>query len=211
MIELPFLKKKEVKYPLGRGFIPIDRVREMSSKGFSEPEIVDTLRKEGFSPDEIDKALTHVLKSAVEEKIEKAKSELPTLDEISPPKPIEEVVVPETTLPPEYAAPAYTAEEYIDYVINERMKEINEKIESVVSRFNEVEKRVEKMSEQFNEIIKMRSEEQKQILTKIDLLNETINEANIKTATLEKAFKETLPALIESVRALSDLVQRLKA
>jgi hypothetical protein len=37
-----------------------------------------------------------------------------------------------------------------------------------------------------------------------------MNEVNMRMASLEKAFKETLPALIESVRSLSDLVQRLK-
>jgi len=39
-------KKEPEKGPkIGKGFVPTDKVKEMSSKGFSEPEIVDALRK----------------------------------------------------------------------------------------------------------------------------------------------------------------------
>ena len=40
----------------GKGFIPVDKAKDMSSKGFTEPEIIDSLRKEGFNAREIDSA-----------------------------------------------------------------------------------------------------------------------------------------------------------
>jgi DNA-binding transcriptional MerR regulator len=211
---LPFLKKKPEAF-VGKGFIPVDRVKELSSRGFAEPQIVDTLLKEGFSVDEIDKALTQALKTSVAAPAQKKEeTKLPTLEEIAKEeKPLE---VPETPLAEieKYAGypteERYSTEEYIDYVVQARVAEIVEKIKEFEIKYSELEKRIENIRSQLDEFLKSRSEEQKQILNKIETFNESINDMNIKVGGLEKVFKETLPALIESVRALSELVQRLK-
>ena len=212
---LPFLKKKQPETFAGKGFIPVDRVREMSSRGFSEPQIVDALLKEGFTVEEIDKALTEALKGSVSgEKKEETKKEeikLPTLEEIVkeekmpevPEKPLAEAL-PETR-------EEFPVEEYVDYLVQARVHEIVEKIKEFEVKYSELEKRVNEIRSRIDEILKARSEEQKQILTRIDSFSENVSEMSIKVSGLEKVFKETLPALIESVRALSELVQRLKA
>jgi len=221
-----FRKKKEEKMPsLGKGFIPTDRVREMSSKGFSEPEIIDTLRKERFSAEEIDKGLTEALKAGVtearpeervptfpprpEEKIE-AKHGLPTLEEIKLPK-AQVPAVPETALPEEYYE-AYPTEEYVDYLVKERMRLIDERIKEFSSRYNELERKIAEIHSKLS-LLTRRGEapgNQELVLTKMDAFKETVDEVSVRVSGLERAFKETLPALIESVRALSDVVQRLK-
>jgi len=222
-----FRKKKEEKMPsLGKGFIPADRVRELSSKGFSEPEIIDTLRKERFSAEEIDKGLTEALKVGVteprpEERVptfpprpkEEAKSALPTLptlEEIKPPKP-QVPAVPETALPEEYYE-AYPTEEYVDYLVRERMREIDERIKEFSSRYNELERKIAEIHSKLS-LLTRRGEKpgnQELVLTKMDAFKETVDEVSVRVSGLERAFKETLPALIESVRALCDVVQRLK-
>lgn len=47
------------------GMIPADRVASLSSQGMSEPEIIRTLRAEGYSPIEVDAAMKEALRSAV--------------------------------------------------------------------------------------------------------------------------------------------------
>jgi len=47
------------------GKIPSDRVASLSSQGMSEPEIIRTLRAEGYSPIEVDSAMKEALRSAV--------------------------------------------------------------------------------------------------------------------------------------------------
>jgi len=47
------------------GKIPSDRVASFSSQGMSEPEIIRTLRSEGYSPMEVDMAMKEALRSAV--------------------------------------------------------------------------------------------------------------------------------------------------
>ena len=69
---------------------------------------------------------------------------------------------------------------------------------------------MESISQQLNQLLQTRSGEHQQIISRIDNFTETVGDVNIRVGSLEKIFRETLPALIESVRALSDLVQRFK-
>ena len=50
MVNLAFLKKKTSDVIPSKGFTPTDRVKELAGRGFSEPEMIDVLRREGFSP-----------------------------------------------------------------------------------------------------------------------------------------------------------------
>ena len=61
MVKMPSLfgKKKG-----GKG-APTERVKTLSTQGLSEPEIIATLRKEGYSPGDVDKAMRTALKEAV--------------------------------------------------------------------------------------------------------------------------------------------------
>lgn len=263
-MELPFFgKKKKPAESKGRGYMPTDRSKELMGKGFSELDTIDVLRREGFSPDEIDKALTQVVKEGVvggggdsrvgspmvaepavqpstapqdfdqayqsfrqqkstptfpprketpkEEKPERREEpelKLPTIEELQPARggvP----AMPETALPEEYYQ-GYPTEEYIDYVVQERTQDVIERLNEFSYRNKELENKLKEMNERVRELSKIRINEQQQVLSNIDGLGESINDVNIRMASLEKAFKETLPALIESVRGLTDLVHRLK-
>jgi len=208
---LPFLKKKEAELG-GKGFVPVERVRELASRGFSEPEIIDVLRREGFSPEEIDKGLTQSLKMGVSGEaapsLEKP-SVLPTLEEIQPPTTEEMPVLPETPLPQEYYYP-YSTEDYIDMAIKERVAEVYERMEEIEARFAELEKNVKEAYDRLNEFIETRASEQEEIIKMMESFKEIATSTEGRIGSLEKAFKETLPSLIESVRALSEVVQKLK-
>lgn len=264
-MELPFFgKKKKPTKSDGRGYMPTDRSKELMGKGFSELDTIDVLRREGFSPNEIDKALTQVVKEGVvgdsgrvgnpmatepagpivqpstvpqdfdqayqsfrqqkstptfsprketpkeeePERREELELKLPTIEELQPvgggiP------AMPETALPEEYYQ-GYPTEEYIDYVVQERTQDVIERLNEFSYRNKDLENKLKDMNERVRELSKVRINEQQQVLNSIDGLGESINDVNIRMASLEKAFKETLPALIESVRALTDLVYRLK-
>ena len=273
-MKLPFFgKKKGEETAKGRGYVPGDRIRELMGKGFTEIDTIDVLRREGFSPDEIDQGLEQVIKegatggmrpagpqqspadllaanntqsqsfqslgqtyqqfeqgptptfpprqeqstapaAAPQPKPHERKEpefKLPTIEELSgkAKEKTQQLAVPETSLPDEYYQ-GYPTEEYIDYVVQEHMGEIMHRVNGFSVRQAELEKRIIEMNERLKDVAKVRSGEQQQIINKIDGFTETVNDVNMRTANLEKAFKETLPALIESVRALSDLVQRMK-
>jgi DNA-binding transcriptional MerR regulator len=233
-MKIPFLegKKKEEKMK-GKGYAPVNRVQQLMSRGFSETDVIDALRREGFAPEEIDSALTQALKGDVKgeppttytaekpsftaaEGMQKSRDQpsfppeqqaqkLPTLEEIKPSQP----VVPETSLPSEYYQ-SYPTEDYVDYVINEKMAEVSHTMNEFAIRYNELEKRMEEIKNQLNTMVQGRSGEQQQVITKVEGVGTSLEDIQVRLSSLEKAFKETLPALIESVRALSDLVQRMK-
>ena len=215
---LPFLKNPLAK---GKGTIPVERVRDLTDRGFSEVEVIDVLRKEGYSPEEIDNALTQSLKFAAsaptqprQQPTEYPRSEpaLPTLEEIIP-RQSQTQQLPETSLPQEYYQgyqQNYPTEEYVDYVVQARMGEINQKVTEFSVKAQEIERRIQEVSDRINEIMSLRNAEQTQILSKIETFKEGVDDIETRIGGLEKAFKETLPSLIESVRGLTDLVQRLK-
>jgi DNA-binding transcriptional MerR regulator len=215
---LSFLKKA----PQAEKGIPVDRVRELTSKGFSELEVIDVLRKEGYSPEEIDKSLSQAMRGGITstpqhqlqpiaQKPEGPK--LPTLEEIAP-KQTEMPEIPDTQMSEEeyadFEQESYPTEEYIEYVVKEKMSESKKSIDEITMKAKDLEKRMETLHEQINVLIQTRTSEQTQLLNRIDSFRGVMEDVEIRLGGMEKAFKETLPALIESVRALSDLVQRLK-
>ena len=61
----PFGKKEGAGASRSEKEAPLDRVMSLSSQGLSEPEIIRTLKGEGYSPVEVDSAMRNVLKNAV--------------------------------------------------------------------------------------------------------------------------------------------------
>ena len=201
---LPFKKPQDAKS--ARVAMLSERVKDLANKGFSEMEIIAMLRREGYMPEEIDYAITTMLKSSVSVGRKPPETKIPTLEELIPKTAGE---VPESSLPSEYYD--YPLDEYVDALVQARVSEIDSKINQFSFKYEELEKKINNLGDQLNEIIKQRSEEQKQIIQKLETFGELVNEITGRLANLEKAFKEALPALIESVRALSDVVRKLKA
>jgi methyl-accepting chemotaxis protein len=193
------LFKRQQKLP------PVERVRELSSHGFSEPEIVDVLRKEGYGPQEIDLALTQALKErlqtpSVETKENKEETKIPTFEDVA------KKVQPEPTQQQQYSWDDYF--NYIDYLIHTRISEINKEIEKVDLKYQNLEKRIEEINQNIRQTVITKEESYHQILKKMDELNSSIGELSQRVSALEEIFKEVLPALIESVRSLSKLAQQ---
>lgn len=214
---LSFLKKGQQ----GERGVPVDRVRELTTKGFSELEVIDVLRKEGYSPEEIDKSLSQALRGGItsapqhqtQPSMQRSEGpKLPTLEEIAP-KQTEMPEMPESQTEEgyyDYNQQSYPTEEYIEYVVKEKMTESRRSIDEIILKAKDLEKRMDTLHEQINVLIQTRTSEQTQLLNRIDSFRGVMEDVEIRLGGMEKAFKETLPALIESVRALSDLVQRLK-
>ena len=216
MIKL-FAGKKEEEIPkMGKGFIPTDRVRELSGKGFSEPEMIDVLRKEGFGPEEIDRALTQALKIDVTGGSEETTG-LPSLQELQSPAETQGSMMPqmpERSL--EYSQQNYPSqaeygtEELVESVVHERMGEVDEKIREFRVKQADLEREISNLHHQLSVLSKGRSQADQTIISKLDSFKDSMTDIDGRISSLDKAFRETLPALIESVRSLSDLVQRFK-
>jgi len=203
--------------PLGKGNVPLDRVKDLSSKGFSEPEIIDVLRKEGFGAEEIDRALTQALTLGVSGGPQRPTG-LPTLEDIQTQQlgaPVETMMpqMPERSLryPQQvYPTEGYGAEELVESIVHEKMTGIDQKLNEFREKYAILERNISDLHHQLSILAKGRSETEQKILDKIESFKESLNDMNITISSLDKAFKDALPALIESVRSLSDLVHRIK-
>jgi DNA-binding transcriptional MerR regulator len=205
------LFKKQQRAP------PVERVKELSSHGFSEPEIIDVLRKEGYNPQEIDLALTQALKEKlqapskeIKEEKEKEEAKLPTFEEVA--KKVQTQQPAETTV--QYIQPQvqqYSWEDYfnyIDYLIHSRISEISKELEKINLKNQNLEKRIEEVNQNVRQTIVAKEESYHQILRKMEEINSSLNELSQRVNALEEILKEILPALIESVRSLSKLIQQ---
>jgi len=61
----PFKEKKRASRPAAKERIPTGRAISLSSQGVSEPEIIKTLKDEGYTPLQVDQAMKDALKSSV--------------------------------------------------------------------------------------------------------------------------------------------------
>jgi flagellar capping protein FliD len=199
-------KKAEEVPRLGKGFIPSDRVRELSDKGFSEPEIIDVLRKEGFSAEEIDRALTQALELKIAGQPEEQPS-LPTFGQQQQPQVPQ---IPEQSLQYPQANEGFGAEELIESIVNERMADVSQELADFKIKHADLERNISNLHHQLSLITKDRSQAEQAIMMKLDSMKDSMIDMNGKMSSLEKAFKDALPALIESVRSLTDLVHRFK-
>jgi DNA-binding transcriptional MerR regulator len=207
MVKLFGIGKRAEEAPrLGKGFIPSDRVKELSDKGFSEPEIIDVLRKEGFSAEEIDRALTQVLELKISGQPE-PQTGLPTFGE---PQQMQTPQIPESSLQYAQAPEGYGTEELIESIVHEKMADVDEKLAEFRVRNADLERNILNLHHQLSILSKGTSQTEQSIIAKLDSLKDSLTDMNARMSGLEKAFKDALPALIESVRALTDLVQRFK-
>ena len=266
-------KAKEQVIP-GKGFVPVDRVREMAARGFSEPEMIDVLRRDGFSADEVDKALTQALRIGVtgeqpqrpptqqfqqqqqpqpqqqpnqpiyqrprepqpegdfkwpsdqmaheanQANLPKAPKNdgLPTLESIGsaqsqnqtgPQQDASMPQIPETSLPDSYSQ-QYSSEDYVDYIVQQRMTEVTEKVKEFQTNYEDLQKKIVALTEEMKATSSKNNPVQTQVASKIETFGETVTDVDNRLSGLEKAFKETLPELIDSVRTLSDVVQKVR-
>lgn len=232
-----FGSKKEPEKPLslGKGFLPVDKIKDLSSKGFSETEIIDILRKEGFNSEEIDRALTQSLKIGVTG--EETKN-LPTLQDFdlteeyqtsSPqnmpifqqPTMFQQPTVTDIHQPvaqplqyPQqqeyYQQQEFATEELIESIVHERMIELDERLAEFKTKYSDLERKILDLHNRLSILAKGGREKDSEIISKIDSYKDILEEVSAKLSSLEKTFKEALPALIESVRSLTDLVHEMK-
>ncbi|MFH8080272.1 MAG: hypothetical protein QXO84_00095 [Candidatus Aenigmatarchaeota archaeon] len=209
-------KKQPEKPPvIGKGFIPTDKVKDLSSKGFSEAEIIDILRKDGFSSEEIDRALTQALKigaTGEEEMPQNFFTSQPQDNFQEPPlfQPFQQETQ-QVMQPQEYYVPQnYISEELIESIVHEKMSDLDERLIEFKNKYNELERKLADLRNQLSIVAKGGKERESELISKVDNLKESVEELSAKLSSLEKTFKDALPSLIESVRALTDLVHEMR-
>lgn len=243
--------------------IPTAEVQALSSRGVAEPDIINTLRREGYSISDIDQAMKEALRGRVAseeppkygppagprepfepeplpppEPPPPGPSRRPIRDEPAiPPSPLGEFTgvprgedfldkPPVTPRGPEFPEelpmpPAERRrktrgfdrrdiEELIEVVVEERLRGLGERFDSIQSQFREMDSKINAISEETNRIKSTKGGEVKGIGEKIDSYKQDIGELNGRMESLERALKDSLAPMLESLRSLSETVKMLR-
>ena len=98
----------------------------------------------------------------------------------------------------------------VESIVHERMGGVDQKFTELMAKQAELERYISNLHHQLSILSKGRSETERSILAKLDSFKDSLDDMNGRMSSLEKAFKDALPALIESVRSLTSLAQRTK-
>ncbi|VVB59745.1 Uncharacterised protein [uncultured archaeon] len=193
---------------------PEDRVAYLVSQGLAEPEIIKVLKDEGYSFQEIDSGITNVLKSRVSNEPpvsaygfgEGAQPE--DLAPVFRPNPQE--VVREEAAARSKAAMIEEMEEIIETLIEEKLSGVLDELDKTEKRFAEVNEKLRQVNER---ILALENQEKNTDASQAEKINAVgQKEENIepRIASLEKAFKDIVPNLVESIREMRETVASLR-
>jgi hypothetical protein len=222
---LGFGKKGEEKKD-----VPTEKVRELASEGKNEKEIIEYLRRVGYSDDQINQALNRVLKFKVTGEISGGEDIPP------PPRPRPQPSGERFIAPPPQPSPftqmmardidtefrespviditeaeEIALEELIEEIISEKWGDVINQLEGFENRDVELNRRMESIERRISMIQQVQSEERKKLQDKIEETISLIENLESRTSSIEKAFKEFLPTLVENVRSLSTVASKLKS
>jgi DNA-binding transcriptional MerR regulator len=243
--------------------IPTAEVQALSSRGVAEPDIINTLRREGYAISEIDQAMKEALKGRVapegseyygppsrpQEPYEPEPlpppepllpetgrrpireergippspigefSDVPRGDDFSraPPESFREPEFPEELPepPPERrrrtkGVDRREIEELTEVVVEEKLRGLDERFNSIQSQFREMNNKINIISEEVKGSRISKGGEVKGIEDKIDSYKQDLNTLNGRIESLERALKESLSPMLDSLRSLSETVKLLK-
>ncbi len=118
--------------------------------------------------------------------------------------------MPQQTQQEYYQADDYGTEELVESIVQERMVQLDEKLGEFRDKYTTLDRKISDLHNRLVILGKGKTQRDEIIVSKLDSLQEGLGDMGAKMSSLEKTFRDALPALIESVRSLTELVQRFK-
>ncbi len=280
-LSLPFGKKKggDKAPPEATSRPPaLSRITSLTSQGVSEPEIIKTLRSEGYSPMEVDAAMKHALRSAAygsnsqqpryeqppveqspqfgqqppqqfgqqppqgrrqifdEEPFqpqsgmdqgsefpqEDTMPELPSLGGMGEPLP---GTAPPMEQPPMGGRPARPAgrnssenqgesrhelEEISEAIIEDKLDMFRKEVDSISDEIKRTEAKMETIEQRFDKLESGKRNEIQEVRTMINQYKESMSDVSARMASIERAMKDSLTPMMQTMRSLSEAIKELK-
>ncbi len=100
-------------------------------------------------------------------------------------------------------------EEVVEAVVEEKWKQLEFRIDSMEKRFDAVNERLHDVDLQIRTLKESGTTASGGIEGKLDQYHDNLDQIDARIGSIEKAFKETLPSMIESVRAVNDSLQKI--
>lgn len=201
-------------------------IGEMISKGISEQEIIRNLSSQGYSYSSIMDALNQFIKQSAQSgaiakgAVESGAGEfqMPTSEpyepyrETIPKESAREAPMPES----EYEGYEKSAlipertEELIEIIVSEKMIDIEEEFEKIRAQISKINKTLGDLDSRLKELEIRKDEDEKKFLTKMEELEEFLENSQSRIGGLEKALQQVLPTLVENMKNVTASVREMK-
>ena len=255
MVKLPFFGKKKEK--TGYRLPAPERVSSLSSQGYSELDIIKSMREEGYSPVDVDQAIKQAVKSAaaptrsfqppgqgqqpafdrplpgqpfrpmeyrrqmLEEEDDmgfgEEKRRMPDLPELPsinfrPPPPFGQKENEDISLRREQKGSVNRREleEITEAIVQDKWRAFEKTFADLTTRLNQMTARMDMMDNAINSLKGVEKNEVEEIKSSIATYRESIGDMSAKMEGLEKAMKDSLTPMLQTLRSLSDTIKMLK-
>ena len=101
-------------------------------------------------------------------------------------------------------------EELAEVIVDEKLRDVRERFKAVEAQFQQVGRRLDSVSDEINRMRMDKSGEIKGIENKIDSYYKGMEGVNSRIESMERALRDSLSPMLESLRSLSDLVRSMK-
>jgi archaellum component FlaC len=253
---IPFGKKKSPSPPVPA----TERVQALSRQGYSDAEIIRTLRTEGYSPSEAESAMKEAVRAATvsqplqqppaAQSREPSEGQAPPLPGAAePPRPAEkdflaggpaglpplpeekygpsalpEIPGAEAPAPPSIEEQEFVPavgkkteeesrreiEEITEGLIEEKWGVFEKELEAMGERLEKADKRLTYLETAIAEFKGVKKDDIEQIKAAIGSYKESINEISEKIEAMERAMKDSMTPMMQSLRSLADTLKALK-
>ncbi|MCS7105970.1 MAG: hypothetical protein NZ942_01490 [Candidatus Aenigmarchaeota archaeon] len=193
-----FGKKEETR----RGYIPTQEVLEMMEKKVPEGEIIESLRRGGFSPDEIAQAFVEASKKIFAKPEVKEEKKVEVKPEKKEEKPKEEKKVEEKKEEKPESPPVFIKVEKYDEIVLEmgKIKDILEELKGIIVSLKELEKTGRETLEEIHNISKDLEERISKLYSTF-LKPYSYEEASVEGTEEVESIIEELKSQIEELKS----------
>lgn len=193
--------------------VPIDRVMQLRSQGYSNSQVADYLRREGVPPSMINEAIAQAdAKSGVDGTYNPAQGMPQRPDYASAPG--ASGASQGQDMPPaggdEQADDGAEIEELIEEIIDEKWKELVKDIKKIAEWKDKTDERMTKLEQSFTDLKGNFENLHKALLGKIGEYDKNILEVGTDIKAMEKVFEKVLPRFTENVNELSRITKTMK-
>lgn len=186
---------------------PTQNVLELRQQGLDNNQIVQSLTQQGFSPEQINDAMS----------LADAKGAVELQQPITQPQQAQPPVQPEQAQsmppPPPFTGGGSAADERIEElaeaIIDEKWKELSKNIDKIIAWKEKTEAKISVIEQEFVDIKKNFESLHSAILGKVSEYDQNIVSLGSEIKAMEKVFQKLLPTFTENVSELSRITKNL--
>lgn len=184
--------------------VPVDKVLQLRSQGYSDQQIAQTLHSQGFEPPSINEAISQ---ANMKNNVDGSAQQNPAPSQSNIPPPGSE----EYSDDDEEDDDGSEIEELIEEIIEEKWKELVKDIKKIIEWKSAVDEKMTKLEQGFTDLKSNFDNLHNALIGKIGEYDKNIVQVGTEIKAMEKVFEKVLPKFTENVSELSRITKNIKA